>query len=177
MSDENRRGLSWLYDDPAGVVESRRLAVDRAGPSIPVGPAGAAGQAPGAHLAHMVRWRICAWRRSALSAESSMAAHRPSCGPRLRDSWAPAITFLAERLKRTEGWLCRVRPACRRRCSMTWTGACGMTPEAVDPSSRSVMNRMKVLCSLSCNAAADAWCCRGGSTSSQGTLQRGRERR
>lgn len=74
--------------------------------------------------------------------------------PHLRTSWAPAIAFLGARLERSEG--------------LTLPDAATMSAglfhdvdrrlreylEAVDPDSRATLNRMKVLCSLSCNATA-----------------------
>jgi hypothetical protein len=74
--------------------------------------------------------------------------------PWLRGPWTPASAFLAERLRVSEGL--RVSdPATMAvhefhdldRCMREY-------PEAVDPAARSTLNRMKVLCSLSCNSAA-----------------------
>ena len=74
--------------------------------------------------------------------------------PRLRDAWAPAIRFLGERLARTEGLA--IPDAARMSTSPFHDVDRRMREylEAVDPSSRAALNRMKVLCSLACNATA-----------------------
>lgn len=74
--------------------------------------------------------------------------------PRLRAAWAPAIAFLAQRLQRDEGL--RLPEAAHMSTSVFHDVDRRMREylEAVDPSSRPVLNRMKVLCSLACNAAA-----------------------
>ncbi len=74
--------------------------------------------------------------------------------PRLRGAWAPAIDFLAQRLQRSEGL--RLPPAERMSTSLFHDVDRRMREylEAADPGSRPVLNRMKVLCSLSCNAVA-----------------------
>jgi hypothetical protein len=74
--------------------------------------------------------------------------------PFLRGAWTPAIRFLAGRLQRDEG-LVLTDPM--RMGSSEFHDVDRRLREyieAVDPLSRSVMNRMKVLCSLSCNASA-----------------------
>ncbi|NUO74966.1 MAG: hypothetical protein HOQ32_03035 [Lysobacter sp.] len=74
--------------------------------------------------------------------------------PRLRLAWAPAIAFLARRLQRDEGLT--LPDAAQMSTSVFHDVDRRMREylEAVDPSSRPVLNRMKVLCSLACNAAA-----------------------
>ncbi|WP_342315797.1 hypothetical protein [Lysobacter sp. FW306-1B-D06B] len=74
--------------------------------------------------------------------------------PRLRQAWAPAIKFLGERLARTEGLV--VPDAMQMSTSLFHDVDRRLREylEAVDPSSRAVLNRMKVLCSMACNAAA-----------------------
>lgn len=74
--------------------------------------------------------------------------------PRLRRAWAPAIAFLGGRLARSEGLA--IPDAATMSTSVFHDVDRRMREylEAVDPSSRSVLNRMKVLCSLACNAAA-----------------------
>lgn len=74
--------------------------------------------------------------------------------PRLRTAWKPAIAFLAERLARTEGVFL---PDADTMSSGVFHDADRRLREyieAVDPASASTLNRMKVLCSLACNAAA-----------------------
>ncbi|MGH8081380.1 MAG: hypothetical protein ACREP7_12455 [Lysobacter sp.] len=74
--------------------------------------------------------------------------------PRLRKAWAPAIAFLSARLQRSEGLI--LPSAAQMSTSVFHDVDRRMREflEAVDPSSRHTLNRMKVLCSLSCNAAA-----------------------
>jgi hypothetical protein len=74
--------------------------------------------------------------------------------PWLRGAWTPAIAFLGERLQRTEGLA--IPPAGAMSVHVFHDVDRRMREylEAVDPSSRNTLNRMKVLCSLSCNAAA-----------------------
>lgn len=74
--------------------------------------------------------------------------------PRLRRAWTPAIEFLSARLERSEGL---VLPDVRRMSTSVFHDVDRRMREyleAADPSSRHTLNRMKVLCSLSCNAAA-----------------------
>lgn len=74
--------------------------------------------------------------------------------PRLRHAWAPAIAFLGARLERTEGLV--IPDAARMSTSVFHDVDRRMREylEAADPSAASALNRMKVLCSLACNAAA-----------------------
>jgi hypothetical protein len=74
--------------------------------------------------------------------------------PRLRAAWAPAIAFLSDRLRRSEGLI--LPTAAQMSTSVFHDVDRRMREylEAADPSSRNTLNRMKVLCSLSCNAAA-----------------------
>jgi hypothetical protein len=74
--------------------------------------------------------------------------------PHLRASWTPAIAFLAARLKRSENLV--LPDAATMPTSVFHDVDRRMREylEAMDPSARQTLNRMKVLCSLSCNAAA-----------------------
>ena len=74
--------------------------------------------------------------------------------PRLRRAWAPAIAFLAERSERSEGL--DIPPVEKMSAAVFHDVDRWLREylEAADPTSRAVMNRMKVLCSLSCNTAA-----------------------
>ncbi|MGO1068382.1 hypothetical protein [Lysobacter sp. CA199] len=74
--------------------------------------------------------------------------------PRLRQAWAPAIEFLSARLERSEGL---VLPSAAQMSTSVFHDVDRRMREyleAADPSSRNTLNRMKVLCSLACNAAA-----------------------
>ena len=74
--------------------------------------------------------------------------------PRLRQAWAPAIAFLGQRLARSEGLV--LPDAAQMSTSVFHDADRRMREylEAVEPSSRQSLNRMKVLCSLACNSAA-----------------------
>ncbi|BAV98790.1 hypothetical protein [Lysobacter enzymogenes] len=74
--------------------------------------------------------------------------------PRLRRAWTPALEFLGERLRRDEGL--QLPPAATMTASQFHDADRRLREylEAVAPESRAALDRMKVLCSLSCNAAA-----------------------
>lgn len=82
------------------------------------------------------------------------AAAQAIVWPHLRAAWAPAIVFLAERLKRSEGLSIPSADAMSVHVFHDVDRRMREYLEAVDPSSRASLNRMKVLCSLSCNATA-----------------------
>ena len=154
MSDENRRGLSWLYDDLLAWLSPGGLLLTALALRFP-----SSLQALRAQAAELT---LPTWFAGAYAlglALSPLGRIIYGCAqaivwPRLRTSWAPAIAFLAERLERTEGL---ALPSAARMPTSVFHDVDRRLREyleAVDPSSRSVMNRMKVLCSLSCNAAA-----------------------
>jgi len=72
----------------------------------------------------------------------------------LRVAWAPAVAFMAARLKRDEG--IELPPAERMTVDVFHDLDRRMREylEALDPAAASTLNRMKVLCSLACNTAA-----------------------
>jgi hypothetical protein len=72
----------------------------------------------------------------------------------LRQAWAPAISFLAGELKRREGLSIPDAQAMSTSVFHDVDRRMREYLEAVDPSSRPSLNRMKVLCSLACNTAA-----------------------
>jgi hypothetical protein len=82
------------------------------------------------------------------------AAAQAIVWPLLRSAWTPAIAFLAERLKRSEGLTVSSAEAMSVHEFHDVDRRMREYLEAVDPSSRPSLNRMKVLCSLSCNTAA-----------------------
>ena len=82
------------------------------------------------------------------------AAAQAIVWPHLRTAWTPAIAFLAERLKRSEGVSLPSADVMPVRVFHDVDRRMREYLEAVDPSSRPALNRMKVLCSLSCNSAA-----------------------
>ncbi|QWP76119.1 hypothetical protein J5226_21400 [Lysobacter sp. K5869] len=74
--------------------------------------------------------------------------------PRLRRAWTPALEFLSERLRRSEGL--ELPPPATMTSSQFHDADRRLREylEAVAPESRATLDRMKVLCSLACNAAA-----------------------
>ncbi len=74
--------------------------------------------------------------------------------PHLRSAWSPAIEFLAARLNHDEAII--IPPAETMSVHVFHDVDRRMREylEAIDPTSRPALNRMKVLCSLSCNSAA-----------------------
>lgn len=74
--------------------------------------------------------------------------------PHLRQAWAPAISFLAGELRQREGLSIPDAQAMSTHAFHDVDRRLREYLEAVDPSSRPSLNRMKVLCSLSCNTAA-----------------------
>jgi len=82
------------------------------------------------------------------------AAAQAIVWPHLRGAWTPAISFLSERLKRSEGLDISSADTMSVHEFHDVDRRMREYLEAVDPSSRPSLNRMKVLCSLSCNSAA-----------------------
>lgn len=82
------------------------------------------------------------------------AAAQAIVWPHLRAAWAPAIAFLAERLKRSEGLSIPSADVMSVHVFHDVDRRLREYLEAVDPTSRPSLNRMKVLCSLSCNTTA-----------------------
>ena len=149
-----RGSLAWLYDDllawltPGGLLvtalalrfpEGLKLLRDRA-PELTLPTWFAAAYALGLSLSPLGR--------------IIYAIAQAIVWPRLRSAWTPAIKFLSERLKRTEG------------SSLPDPGTMSVHVfddvdrrmreylEAVDPASIETLHRVKVLCSLSCNTTA-----------------------
>jgi hypothetical protein len=72
----------------------------------------------------------------------------------LRSSWAPAIAFLGARLERSDGLTLPDAATMSANVFHDVDRRLREYLEAVDPGSRPTLNRMKVFCSLSCNATA-----------------------
>jgi hypothetical protein len=72
----------------------------------------------------------------------------------LRAAWAPAIAFLAGRLKQSENLDLPDTSKMPTSVFHDVDRRLREYLEAMDPDARPVLNRMKVLCSLSCNSAA-----------------------
>jgi NADH:ubiquinone oxidoreductase subunit K len=82
------------------------------------------------------------------------AAAQAIVWPYLRSAWSPAVAFLAERLMRDEALTIPAAETMSVHVFHDVDRRMREYLEAVDPTSRSALNRMKVLCSLSCNSAA-----------------------
>lgn len=153
MSERKSRD-SWLYDDLLAWLSPGGLLLTALALRFPVGLHALREQAPELTLP---TWFAGAYALGiALSPLGRIVygVAQAIVWPFLRGAWSPAIRFLAERLQRMEG-LILSDPA--RMGSGEFHDVDRRLREyieAVDPGSRSIMNRMKVLCSLSCNVAA-----------------------
>jgi hypothetical protein len=151
---DQRAGGSWLYDDLLAWLSPGGLLITALALRFPDGLALLRAQAPELILP--------AWFAGAYAVGIALSPlgrlvytfAQAVVWKTLRSAWAPVIGFLTKRLKQTEG--------------IEVPGASTMSTaqfhdldrrireylEAMDPTSRTVLNRMKVLCSLSCNTAA-----------------------
>jgi hypothetical protein len=149
-----RPTASWLYDDLLAWLSPGGLLLTALALRFPHGLHLLRAQAPELTLP---TWFAGAYALGlALSPLGRIvyAAAQAIVWPHLRGAWTPAIAFLAERLQRSEGLV--IPPAGAMSVHVFHDVDRRMREylEAVDPSSRNTLNRMKVLCSLSCNAAA-----------------------
>lgn len=149
-----RSGNSWWHDDLLAWVCPGGLLVTALALRFPAGLQALRAQAPELTLP---AWLVAAYVVGlALSPVGRLiySLAQALVWPRLRRAWTPAIGFLGERLARTEGL---VIPEATRMSSSVFHDVDRRIREyleATDPSSAAVLNRMKVLCSLACNAAA-----------------------
>jgi hypothetical protein len=153
MSDERAR-TSWLYDDLLAWLSPGGLLLTGLALRFPAGLHALREQAPELTLP---TWFAGAYALGlALSPLGRLvyAAAQAIVWPHLRMAWTPALVFLGERLQRDEGLV--VPPAGDMPVGVFHDLDRRMREylEAVDSSSRSTLNRMKVLCSLACNVAA-----------------------
>jgi hypothetical protein len=154
MTSDSRPTASWLYDDLLAWLSPGGLLLTALALRFPFALQRLRAQAPELTLP---TWFAGAYALGLALSPLGRLVYGAAQGivwPYLRSSWAPAIAFLGERLKRSE--------------NLTIPDAAHMSThvfhdvdrrmreylEAVDPSSRPALNRMKVLCSLSCNATA-----------------------
>jgi hypothetical protein len=151
---DERRGASWLYDDLLAWLSPGGLLITAVALRFPEGLALLRAQAPELVLpawfagAYAVGLALSPLGRLVYSFAQFLVWGT------LRRAWAPVIDFMRGRLKQAEGM--------ELADSSTMTTAqfhdldrrIREYLEAMDPASRTVMNRMKVLCSLSCNTAA-----------------------
>jgi hypothetical protein len=151
---DEQRGASWLYDDLLAWLCPGGLLITAGALRFPEGLALLRAQAPELVLpawfagAYAIGLALSPLGRLVYSFAQFFVWRT------LRSAWAPAIAFMRSKLKHTDG--------------MELPDASAMTTaqfhdldrrireylEAMDQTSRTVMNRMKVLCSLSCNTAA-----------------------
>jgi hypothetical protein len=152
--NEQRGGLAWLYDDLLAWLTPGGLLITALALRFPHGLQLLRGQAPELTLP---TWFAGAYALGlALSPLGRLVytAAQAAVWPYLRNAWVPAIEFLAERLRRNEGLALPNASAMSSRVFHDVDRRIREYLEAVDPSSRQALNRMKVLCSLSCNTAA-----------------------
>jgi hypothetical protein len=151
---EQRPTASWLYDDLLAWLSPGGLLLTALALRFPRGLHLLRAQAPELTLP---TWFAGAYAIGlALSPLGRLmyAAAQAIVWPHLRQAWAPAIAFLAGELKRREGLSISDAHAMSTNEFHDVDRRLREYLEAVDPSSRPSFNRMKVLCSLSCNTAA-----------------------
>lgn len=151
---EQRPALAWLYDDLLAWLSPGGLLLTALALRFPQGLQLLRSQAPELTLP---TWFAGAYAIGlALSPLGRLvyAAAQAIVWPHLREAWTPAVAFLARELKQREGVSL---PEARAMSASTFHDVDRRMREyleAVDPASRPSLNRMKVLCSLSCNTAA-----------------------
>jgi hypothetical protein len=151
---DQRGGLAWLYDDLLAWLSPGGLLLTAMALRFPQGLQLLRAQAPELTLP---TWFAGAYALGlALSPLGRIVygVAQALVWPHLRDAWAPAIAFLAATLKQSDGISL---PEARTMSVHVFHDVDRRMREyleAVDPSSRPALNRMKVLCSLSCNTAA-----------------------
>lgn len=155
MSEGNhRRDISWLYDDLLAWLSPGGSLLTALALRFPGGLSALRATAPELTLptwfagAYVLGLALSPIGRLAYSFAQFLV------WPWLRSAWAPAIAFLGARLKQSEGH--SVPDVSQMSAGEFHDLDRRMREylEAADPSSRSVLNRMKVLCSLSCNTVA-----------------------
>ena len=147
-------GASWLYDDLLAWLSPGGLLITAVALRFPDGLAFLRSHAPELILpawfagAYAVGLALSPLGRLVYSFAQAIVWKT------LRNAWAPVIAFLAARLKQTEGLQLPDSTSMSTAQFHDLDRRIREYLEAVDPSSRPVLNRMKVLCSLSCNTAA-----------------------
>jgi hypothetical protein len=151
--------MSWLYDDLLAWISPGGLLLTTLVLRFPAGLQLLRAQAPELVLP---TWLAGAYAIGlALSPIGRLVygAAQAYVWRELRDAWAPAIAFLADRLHRSEGLDLPGLdlPAANRMSASQFHDVDRRLREyleAVDPSARAVGHRMKILCNLACNAGA-----------------------
>jgi hypothetical protein len=154
MNSEQRPTAGWLYDDLLAWLSPGGLLLTALALRFPHGLQLLRAQAPELTLP---TWLAGAYALGLALSPLGRLVYGTAQGivwPHLRASWAPAIAFLSDRLKRSEGLSLPDAASMSTHVFHDVDRRMREYLEAVDPSSRPVLNRMKVLCSLSCNTAA-----------------------
>jgi hypothetical protein len=152
--NERPPATSWLYDDLLAWLSPGGLLLTALMLRFPAGLHLLRAQAPELVLptwlagAYAVGLALSPVGRLVYGSAQTVIWHQ------LRGAWSPAIAFLADRLQRTEG--VTLPDASHMSASLFHDVDRRLREylEAVDPSARAVLHRMKILCNLSCNAAA-----------------------
>ena len=157
MKEETRNervGASWLYDDLLAWLSPGGLLITAVALRFPDGLAFLRAHAPELVLP---AWFAGAYAVGlALSPLGRLvyAFAQAVVWRTLRGAWAPVVGFFSNRLKQTEGINVPDSSAMSAGEFHDLDRRVREYLEAVDPTSRPVLNRMKVLCSLACNTAA-----------------------
>lgn len=152
--EDQQVGGSWLYDDLLAWLSPGGLLITAVALRFPEGLAFLRAHAPELVLpawfagAYAVGLALSPLGRVVYSFAQAVVWRT------LRESWAPVIGFLAKRLKQTEGISVPDSSAMSAGQFHDLDRRAREYLEAMDPTSRPVLNRMKVLCSLACNTAA-----------------------
>ena len=152
--NERRGSLAWLYDDLLAWLTPGGLLVTALALRFPRGLELLRERAPELTLP---TWFAGAYALGlALSPLGRIvyAIAQAIVWPRLRNAWTPAIKFLSERLQHSEGSALPDPSTMSVHVFHDVDRRMREYLEAVDPSSRETLHRMKVLCSLSCNTTA-----------------------
>jgi hypothetical protein len=152
--DDQRAGVSWLYDDLLAWLSPGGLLITAAALRFP--------EALAFLRAHAPELVLPAWFAGAYAVGLALSPlgrlvysfAQAVVWKTLRQAWAPVIGFLAKRLKQTEGMEVPDASTMSTAQFHDLDRRIREYLEAMDPSSRPVLNRMKVLCSLACNTAA-----------------------
>ena len=149
-----RVGTSWLYDDLLAWLSPGGLLITAVALRFPDGLAFLRAHAPELVLpawfagAYAVGLALSPLGRLVYSFAQAVVWRS------LRGAWTPVISFFSKRLKQTEGMDVPEASAMSGGEFHDLDRRVREYLEAIDPTSRPVLNRMKVLCSLACNTAA-----------------------
>lgn len=152
--NEQRAGVSWLYDDLLAWLSPGGLLITAVALRFPEGLAFLRNHAPELVLpawfagAYAIGIALSPLGRLVYSFAQAVVWRT------LRGAWTPVIGFFSRRLKQTEGMDLPDSSAMSSGQFHDLDRRVREYLEAMDPTARPVLNRMKVLCSLACNTAA-----------------------